>query len=323
MKSILQQDGGAGSKMIHPPPGFTSVTPSLVSRISVPPPPGFNSSKRGAPLPPVGPEMSLSSVAQVIVGDNSLSSSTMNNSRDENGNAKESSRGEEIGSRLESTSMKSNSSTAAVVNNVVGSTTTIISGTGGSESNNSNANHGSVGNEVILLPDTTTTASEYSNTQNTVSYVSPNNFEERNLTLVEEVVDLLHRDQQKFSAFKKISDEFRKGDIRAEDYYKKCLELFDSRTSFHKIFLELIALLPNVKKQNELLAAHEKSLRLTRGAIPKRTRAEHHSSSSNSGVWILRTGTSIEDGLLVCPKCQQVLAKKDGPEHMSSHSSCN
>lgn len=309
-KSILYHDGRAGSKMIHPPPGFTSVTPSLVSKSSVLPPPGFNG-KRGAPLPPVGAEMSLSSVAQVIVSDNNLSSST-NISRDENGNAKESSLKEEIGSRLES--MKSNSS------NVVGSTTTmIISGTGGSsESNNSNANHGSVGNEVIL-PDTTT-ASEYSNTHNTVSYVSPNNFEERNLTLVEEVVDLLHRDQQKFSAFKKISDEFRMGDIRAEDYYKKCLELFDSRTSFHKIFLELIALLPNVKKQNELLAAHEKSLRLTRGAIPKRTRADHHSSSSNSGVWILKTGTSIEDGLLVCPICQQVLAKKDGPEHMSSHS---
>ena len=165
----------------------------------------------------------------------------------------------------------------------------------------------------VILPDGTTGRESYS-IQNTVSYISPNNFEERNLTLVEEVVDLLHRDQQKFSAFKKISDEFRKGDIRAEDYYKKCLELFDSRTSFHKIFLELITLLPNVKKQNELLAAHEKNLRLTRGAIPKRTRADHsNSSGSNSGVWILKTGSSIEDGLLVCPKCQQVLAKKDGP----------
>ena len=312
VKSILQNSqatvegtaiGNSGIKM-NPPPGFTSMTPSVVSsNKSLAPPPGFGG-KRGAPLPPsssLGPEMSLSSVAQVIVSDNNLSSS-MNNSRDENGNTKE--KNEEV-TCLEPTFKSNNLSASA--------TTTFGSG---ARSNNSNVNHGSVGNEVILAD---TTGSD--STQNTVSYVSPNNFEERNLTLFQEVVDLLHRDQQKFSAFKKISDEFRKGDIRAEDYYKKCLELFDSRTSFHKIFLELIALLPNVRKQNELLAAHEKNLRLTRGAIPKRTRSDHHhSNSSSTGVWIVRTGTSIEDGLLVCPKCQQVLAKKDGPEHMSSHS---
>lgn len=307
-KSVLYQE--SSSKM-NPPPGFTSMTSSAVvsSKSSNSVPPGFNG-KRGAPLPPAGTEMSLSSVAQVIVGDNNVSSSR-NISRDENGNAREK---EEIGS-CSKTTLKSNNCTPT---SNVGSEKIISASDGAAEGNNSNANHGSVGNEVIL-PDTT--SNENSSGPNNVSYVSPNNFEERNLTLVEEVVDLLHRDQQKFGAFKKISDEFRKGDIRAEDYYKKCLELFDSRTSFHKIFLELIALLPNVKKQNELLAAHEKDLRLSRGAIPKRTRADHHSNTASTGVWILKPGTSIEDGLLVCPKCQQVLAKKDGPEHMSSHSS--
>lgn len=318
-KSILQNSqvegtgtvGNSGIKM-NPPPGFTSMTPSSVvssnkSSSLLAPPPGFGG-KRGAPLPPssLGPEMSLSSVAQVIVSDNNLSSS-MNNSRDENGNTKE--KNEQVTSSCLEPAFKSN------IHSSSGSATTTF-GSSSARSNNSNVNHGSVGNEVILS-DTTG-----SDSTQTVSYVSPNNFEERNLTLFQEVVDLLHRDQQKFSAFKKISDEFRRGDIRAEDYYKKCLELFDSRTSFHKIFLELIALLPNVRKQNELLAAHEKNLRLTRGAIPKRTRSDHHHSNSTSstGVWIVRTGTSIEDGLLVCPKCQQVLAKKDGPEHMSSHS---
>ena len=105
VKSILYQ--GAGSKM-NPPPGFTSMTLSAAAAAVLPkscnPPPGFNG-KRGAPLPPLGPEMSLSSVAQVIMSDNNLPSSR-NISRDENGNAKEK---EEIGSCLEP-ALKSDSS---------------------------------------------------------------------------------------------------------------------------------------------------------------------------------------------------------------------
>jgi hypothetical protein len=150
------------------------------------------------------------------------------------------------------------------------------------------------------------------------TFVPPTNFEERNLSLVKEVSDIL-QDSSKFSAFKKVSNDFRRGETRGDEYYKKCIELF-GRNNFGKIFSELITLLPNVRKQNELLSAHEKSVKMSQTAVSKT--GHHHrndSSSSSSGVWIINNASFTEQGLLVCPSCQQVLAKRDGPEHMSLH----
>lgn len=152
----------------------------------------------------------------------------------------------------------------------------------------------------------------------TESFLPPVNFEQRNLSLVSEVSDIL-RDHAKFSAFKRISNEFRRGETKADEYYKKCIELF-GRTNFNKIFGQLITLLPNVRKQNELLSAHEKSLKVNKGAVTS-SRNQNRQNSSAPGVWIINeTRTTYDQGILVCPVCQQVLAIRDGAEHMSCHS---
>lgn len=171
-------------------------------------------------------------------------------------------------------------------------------------------------------------------------FIPPSNFEKRNLALVEQVTNLL-KDQQKFSAFKRVSNDFKKDEMKGDEYYKRCIDLF-GRQNLDKIFIDLITLLPNIKKQNELLSAHEKSIRAAKGAIPKnltsastpnilgRNGASSSTSSSStcssnpqSGVWILNASSesSCNSGILVCPRCQQVLAKKDGPEHISNHTS--
>ncbi|KAI1293601.1 putative E3 ubiquitin-protein ligase [Halotydeus destructor] len=121
------------------------------------------------------------------------------------------------------------------------------------------------------------------------------------------------RDGARFSAFKKISQEFRHDTQPADSYYKRCIELF-GKNNFHRLFGELIVLLPDVRKQNELLAAHEKYVKYSKGAIPKKS---NHNGGS-TGVWIVGDET-MGQHLVVCPSCQQVLAQKDGAEHMSNH----
>lgn len=153
-------------------------------------------------------------------------------------------------------------------------------------------------------------------------FKEPSNFEKRNQSLVAEISETLKLDQSRFSAFKKISNEFRKGATRADDYYKKCVELF-GKVGFGKVFLELIVLLPDIKKQNELLAAHEKFVKYSKGAIPKGSNASSREANNgqNSKVWNLKSSTAGDwnQELLVCPTCQQVLAKKDGAEHVAAH----
>jgi hypothetical protein len=137
----------------------------------------------------------------------------------------------------------------------------------------------------------------------------PSDFSERNQRLVQEVGELL-RDSGRFGSFKRVSNDFRQGEVRGDEYYKRCLELF-GKNQFHKIFPELITLLPDIRKQNELLAAHERHVKYSKGAIPKK------GGGGQGGVWVIQ-GQGNQD-LLVCPNCSQVLAKKDGADHMTAH----
>ncbi|RWS07991.1 zinc finger protein 598-like isoform X3 [Dinothrombium tinctorium] len=129
-------------------------------------------------------------------------------------------------------------------------------------------------------------------------YLLPLDFNERNQALVEEVASIL---KDKFDFFKQISKEFRQGDISGEEYWKKCLSLF-GKNNFSKIFGELLVLLPDIKKQNELLSLYENYQKQLKGAIPKR--------HSYDGLWVVKPDNAVN--FLVCPTCRQILALKDG-----------
>jgi hypothetical protein len=62
--------------------------------------------------------------------------------------------------------------------------------------------------------------------------------------------------------------------------------------------------LPDIQKQNELLAAQQNELKNAKGAIPK-------------GSKIITDFNSNE--FIICPKCKQVLIIKDQINHMSLH----
>ncbi|KAL1780065.1 zinc finger protein 598 [Sigmodon hispidus] len=159
------------------------------------------------------------------------------------------------------------------------------------------------------VPTPTTTMKAPRLTPTPRAYLIPENFRERNLQLIQSIKDFLQSDESCFSKFKSHSGEFRQGMISAAQYYKSCRDLLGE--NFQKIFSELLALLPDTAKQQELLSAH--------ADFCSREKPPNSKSKKNKkNVW--QTGTQ-QLGLdcSVCPTCQQVLAHGDISSHQALH----
>lgn len=171
------------------------------------------------------------------------------------------------------------------------------------------------------------------------AYLVPENFRERNLQLIQSIRDFLQSDEARFGKFKSHSGEFRQvsqagvwganavtvgaqpslgmtgfgsgwqGVISAAQYYKSCRDLLGE--NFQKIFNELLVLLPDTAKQQELLSAHTHFRGRER---PPGTKAKKNKKSA----W---QGSARPAGLdcCVCPTCQQVLAHGDVSSHQALH----
>lgn len=167
----------------------------------------------------------------------------------------------------------------------------------------------------------------------------PENFRERNLQLIQSIKDFLQSDEARFSEFKSHSGEFRQvrrgessggqpgdlgprpgpgvtrsgsgwqGMISAAQYYKSCRDLLGE--NFQKIFNELLVLLPDTTKQQELLSAHTDFCGRER---PPGTKAKKNKKSA----WQTSTRQMGLD-CCVCPACQQVLAHGDVSSHQALH----
>ncbi|XP_060028602.1 E3 ubiquitin-protein ligase ZNF598 isoform X2 [Erinaceus europaeus] len=142
------------------------------------------------------------------------------------------------------------------------------------------------------------------------AYLVPENFRERNLQLTQSIRDFVESDEVRFSEFKSRSGEFRQGVISAAQYYQSCRDLLGD--NFQKIFSELLALLPDTAKQQELLTAHT-DFRIREQ--PPSTKAKR----SKKNVW--QAGPQQAAGLdcRVCATCQQVLARGDVSSHQALH----
>lgn len=99
------------------------------------------------------------------------------------------------------------------------------------------------------------------------------------------------------------------GVISAAQYYKSCRDLLGE--NFEKIFNELLVLLPDTAKQQELLLAHTDF----RGREkPPGTKAKKNRKSA----WQAST-QQVGLDCCVCPTCQQVLAHGDVGSHQALH----
>lgn len=139
----------------------------------------------------------------------------------------------------------------------------------------------SSGESYSILPDNSKHDSAY-------NYVHPPEFQKRNKCLVAKVNEVLMQHDQ-IEEFRYISGLFRQGTCNAQDYYMHCREVM-GLSAFENVFSELLVLLPDIEKQQELFKVHKKE-----------------------------SGNKIK-GLEICATCGQVLKNgSDFRTHMTSH----
>lgn len=120
------------------------------------------------------------------------------------------------------------------------------------------------------------------------TYASPPDFQKRNASLAARLNEVLVQ-QEKIEKFRYVSSLFRGGSCNAEKYYMHCREVMGAST-FENVFAELLVLLPDIAKQQELFKVHKREV----GGKAK--------------------------GLEMCARCGQVLKNgSDFGAHMSSH----
>ncbi|CAL8305882.1 unnamed protein product [Merluccius merluccius] len=150
------------------------------------------------------------------------------------------------------------------------------------------------------------------------SYMVPENFQQRNLELIQSIRNYLHNDESHFNQFKNYSGQFRQGVMSAAQYYRSCKELLGD--NFQCIFNELLVLLPDTSRQQELLAAHGDSR-----ALEKQSGGGSKKNKSKRNVWQTTPAANSNAAALaeldcqVCPTCRQVLAPKDFNSHKTLH----
>jgi len=87
-------------------------------------------------------------------------------------------------------------------------------------------------------------------------YAAPVNFQERNSGLITAITDLIGIKSLEFKQFKEISGKYRIGQMDSEVYYVQCRELLDEK-NFGEVFPELLALLPDIEKQQQLFQLYK------------------------------------------------------------------
>lgn len=136
------------------------------------------------------------------------------------------------------------------------------------------------------------------NTTLKFNYCPPSNFVGRNRQLITEIRAALSNDENRFDTFKSLSQDFRHGVISSQEYYRQCFDLLGSE-NFPNIVQELIALLPDIAKQQALFGVHQDN-------------SSTQINTASKQVW-----TSKENLLQSCHVCQQVLSQSDYKAHIS------
>ncbi|MBN3275905.1 ZN598 ligase, partial [Polyodon spathula] len=138
------------------------------------------------------------------------------------------------------------------------------------------------------------------------TYLVPQNFQLRNMELIQSIKNFLLDEESKFNQFKTFSGQFRQGHMSAVQYHQSCRELLGE--NFKRIFNELLVLLPDTSKQQELLAAHNQCQASNK---PKKNKKNAWQTGGNNN--------SSELDCRICPFCRQVLTEKDFITHKSQH----
>ena len=118
-------------------------------------------------------------------------------------------------------------------------------------------------------------------------YIAPSNFTERNSGLITSITDLIGIKSLEFKQFKDISGKYRIGQLDSDVYYVQCRELLEEK-NFRKVFPELLALLPDIEKQQQLYQLYKQD------------------------QWF------ANDCASECDNCRQICLRKDLDSHLKS-----
>ncbi|XP_031620728.1 E3 ubiquitin-protein ligase ZNF598 [Contarinia nasturtii] len=126
------------------------------------------------------------------------------------------------------------------------------------------------------------------------TYMSPSNALQRNQILVSHFMKSLKAPA--VDEFRNVSKLFRSGLCNSRSYYEHCEAVLGER--FENIFPELLALLPDINKQQELYHTY----------IEK-----HNEAKSSDNL------NKLQKYIQVCDRCRQLLKRGDVPEHLKLH----
>lgn len=126
-------------------------------------------------------------------------------------------------------------------------------------------------------------------------YITPSNFAKRNSSLVKLINSSLVGET--LDEFKQISVAFRNGSLAAPEYYAHCREMLGP-ANFKELFPELLALLPDISKQQELWKVYKVDIKNTGTTSSK------------------KKGNKLE----ACVTCDQIVRSSDLREHLAKHS---
>ncbi|XP_034106125.1 E3 ubiquitin-protein ligase ZNF598 [Drosophila albomicans] len=152
-------------------------------------------------------------------------------------------------------------------------------------------------NSVAKLPNnltfTSSSGENYSIVPSSCSYSDPPDTANRNQNLVDQLRDVL-KTAENFNEFRLLSAKFRDGSCTGQVYYDHCQSAM--RDKFHSLFPELLVMLPDIGKQQELYLVHKQYVNTL-------TPSQEKSLPS----------------LDVCLKCKQVLLSADFNSHQQVH----
>lgn len=115
-------------------------------------------------------------------------------------------------------------------------------------------------------------------------YIQPENFAERNRDLIEKCMSMCNNGEA-IREFRNYSNLFRSGTLPARMFYDHCKAVLSEK--FSEVFPELLVLLPDIEKQQELYKVHVEGRK--------------------------------EPNLIVCESCKQIVFKNEMKRHSSYH----
>lgn len=137
-------------------------------------------------------------------------------------------------------------------------------------------------------------------------YVPPQDSKSRNQKLIQDIMKCCSTDEDGFSQFKLVSAAFRQGTTDASNYYNQCEKII-GKENFERIFPELLVLLPDIDKQQELLTMYKEMQGKSKNII-------RISGKSADAPW--KQTANFQS----CLSCRQVLLSSDYSDHTAGHS---